>query len=583
MRNIYKILFGLLLFSVYQTPALARESVTDWYIKNLQTTIVVNADSSLDITENILADCGDLPGKHGIYRVLPKKYKTVSGTFNLPTNLVSITHNGIKANYSVDSTGDTSTYRIGDSDSTVQGENLYQIKYHVKNTIRTANINFDELYWNVLGSYWDLEIDNFTATIVFPSQITKDNAQISYYIGNLNSKSSDLAAYSWTSDNVLEIVGRHKFLRNQGVTFSISFPKNIIKPYQATFADKHGFSIFEILVSILVILASLFISSKLKIQFATNYKTRQVIVPEFEIPENLTPIEMGAIIKQGKLDKNSIAATIIHLGFLGYLKIERVEKKMLFFNSSDFKIINTNQPVAEDLNSLETYILSVILGTTQEVELSNIGLTISSHFTTITQKQLSFLNSKNYIDKKIKKYKSVIFGVTIYTFLTFLFLAFKLHSLFLGSLGVASGVILIFSLSLKLLTVKGEEISSRLKGFKLYMETAEKYRSEYQEKNDILDKLLPYAVLFGITSEWLSKIKDIYGEEYLSNYSPSFIGGNLGLIGFNNFISTISTVSNSISNGVASAISNNTSGSSSGFGGSGSSGGGGGGGGGGGW
>ena len=66
--NCFKKLFALLIISLcFSFPAVsaARDSITDWYIKSLNTGIVVNRDSSLDITENIQADCGNLPNKHG--------------------------------------------------------------------------------------------------------------------------------------------------------------------------------------------------------------------------------------------------------------------------------------------------------------------------------------------------------------------------------------------------------------------------------------------------------------------------------------------------------------------------------------
>lgn len=581
MKYIYKILFSLAILLLCQTPALAREQISDWYIKDLKTEIIVNQDSSLTITENILADCGILPDKHGIFRVLPKKYKTVDGTFNLPIDLISITDEvGRKLDYSVSSDSDTITFKIGDPDVAVYGENFYQIKYQVKNTIRTANPNFDELYWNVLGNYWDLEIDNFIATIVFPDSITSDNTNISYYTGSLNSKNSNLATYNWEEPNVLLVTGRKAFLKNQGITMSVSFPKNIIEPYQASFKDKYGFSSFDFLLFLLLPLITSFFCFYFWQNNKFRFKTKKTIVPEFEIPDNLTPVEMGGLIKKGGLDKNSIAATIIHLGVLGYLKIERVNEKVLLFNSSKFKIINTNKPVEKNLNELEQYILSIILGTTQEVKLENISMTISSRFTTLTRKILKQLSEKNLLDKKFKKEKemTVAASVSILVILAFFLYIISL-SLVLGAV-LSIAIVVIFSLSVSILTTEGFEMSHRVEGFRLYMETAEKYRSRFQEQNDILDKLLPYAILFGITKEWLNKMSDIYGEDYMNNYSASYMVGSFGLAGFTD---SITSVSNNISNGVASAIAANTSSSSSGFGGGGGSGGGGGGGGGGGW
>ena len=584
MKYFYKILLGLVVLLLVQTPALAKDNITDWYVKDLQTEIVVNPDSSLTITENILADCGNLPDKHGIFRVLPKKYKTVDGTFNLPIKLLSITDkDGNKLNYSTSQDIDTVTYKIGRSSIFVHGENFYQIKYQVKNAIRTGNQNFDELYWNVLGSYWNLEIDNFSAKIIFPTGITKDNSQVSYYTGTINSKDSNLAVYDWDSENTLSVQSNQVLFSGQGITVSVAFPKNIIKPYQASFEDKYGFSLFSLLLFLLFPLITFILYFYFKQKNKDRFNSKKTIVPEFEIPNNLTPIEMGGLMKKGGLDKNSIAATIVHLGVLGYLKIEKTEKKGLLFSSSDFKLINTNKPVEDNLNELEAYILSIILGTTKEVELENISLTISSHFTSLCQKILKQLTDKNLIDGKFKKQKNGIIAVVIVGFmiLTFVLSMFSLAIVLGLYLSMAIAVAFIYSLSI--FTPEGMKLNNRIKGFQLYMETAEKYRSQFQEQNNILDKLLSYAILFGITKAWLNKLKDIYGEEYMNSYSPSFLSGSYGLIGFSGLVDTIDNVSNHISNGVASAISENTSSSSSGFGGGGGSGGGGGGGGGGGW
>jgi uncharacterized membrane protein len=125
------------------------------------------------------------------------------------------------------------------------------------------------------------------------------------------------------------------------------------------------------------------------------------------------------------------------------------------------------------------------------------------------------------------------------------------------------------------LTSEGSEIKRKIKGFKLYLETAEKYRARFYEKENMLELILPYAILFDLTGKWLKKMRDIYGEDYFKNHHLTFMTGALVLSDFNNFETAISDISRSISSHVAS--------SSSGSSGGGSSGGGGGGGGGGGW
>jgi Predicted membrane protein (DUF2207). len=75
-------------------------------------------------------------------------------------------------------------------------------------------------------------------------------------------------------------------------------------------------------------------------------------------------------------------------------------------------------------------------------------------------------------------------------------------------------------------TLKGAELNWRVKGFKLYMETAEKYRAQFNEKENIFEKFLPYAMVFGMTKLWIKKMEKIYGKEYFASYHPVWYAGN---------------------------------------------------------
>jgi hypothetical protein len=77
-----------------------------------------------------------------------------------------------------------------------------------------------------------------------------------------------------------------------------------------------------------------------------------------------------------------------------------------------------------------------------------------------------------------------------------------------------------------------------------------------------------------MTKLWISRIKEIYGEQYFQAYAPAWFLGNAGTFDADSFASSMSELS--------SAITSNTS-APSGSGGAGGAGGGGGGGGGGGW
>ena len=136
-----KILLNIILAFCLFFPYLAnaRENVDYWYIKDFYSQINVNKDSSLDITERIIADCGNALNKHGIFRILPTQTKMANGpAIDNPVNLISITdfdYKPLKYTENQDIFNHTITWKIGDLNKTVQGENDYIIKYKVKPAI----------------------------------------------------------------------------------------------------------------------------------------------------------------------------------------------------------------------------------------------------------------------------------------------------------------------------------------------------------------------------------------------------------------------------------------------------------------
>ena len=140
---------------------------------------------------------------------------------------------------------------------------------------------------------------------------------------------------------------------------------------------------------------------------------------------------------------------------------------------------------------------------------------------------------------------------------------------------ILTGIVLfLFGLIMPKRTQVGAELSWEIKGFKMFMETVDKDRAQFYEKENIFEKFLPYAIVFGMTSLWIQKMRDIYGEEFYTTYAPAWYVGSLAHFDVN----SLNSVIDNLSAGIAASTS-----APSGSGGAGGSGGGGGGGGGGGW
>lgn len=590
------VLFGL--FIGILAPSLTTAQVDNWYIKDFKTRIELRTNNSLKITEDIVADCGNASGKHGIFRVLPTRMYLESDQYlDTPIYLTSITDfNGKEYKYKpiISGKDHTITWQIGDPNKTVTGVNNYRITYEVRNVIRQGNAEFDELYWNLNGAFWDLQINAFQAEVFLPSDIQQNQVRVNNYGGQFGANNNLNVGASWSSEQSIRYKSQTKLNPGDAITTSLTFPKNIIKSYNLTSGDKailsgrnyrlvnspwlkalNGFGLI-----LPILLAWLLYAIWRK--YGRDVKLPSTIAPEFEIPEKLAPVEMGTVLGNGTVVGRYFTAGIINLAVKGLMKITEIPTKNIFV-PKDFVFQKTGDSL-EGLPTSEKLLLERLFSGKDEVKLSSLRNKFYQDEQDIQKLVQSELKLQNLIDMT-GLYISlglIIGGLTVFGGLTFLVIGLIASGFNLGLLlyGLILSVIvcIIFGLIMTRQPEKGAKLARRIKGFKMYMLKAEKYRQQFNEKENIFERFLPYAIMFGITKQWINNIKNIYGEEYYRSYMPAwFIGSSLASFDASSMNSVITGLSNSMSTTLASNP------SSSGSGGGGFSGGGGGGGGGGGW
>lgn len=568
------IIIFLSVFLLYPFFVFARENVDYWYIKDFESEIVVDKDSSLTITEKITADCGQAIGKHGIFRILPTQIRAPEKRIETPVKLLSITDfNGRPVKYSTISNHfqRTITWKIGDPSQTVQGVNYYQIKYTVQNAIRFDSNKSDEFYWNLNGNFWDLEIDNFRVKIIFPSEVRQDNSTVEYYTGYLGSKDKNLASYVWSAPNVLEFYSAGTILKGQSITTSVIFPKNIFTPYQESRLKRYG-NYFSLIISILAFINGYYFWRK----YGKDPQAPKVVIAQYEPPEGLSPVELGVLMTNGTLKNQFITAEIINLAVKGLITIKEIEKRVIIFSGKDFLLTKNNKSdVIALLNPIQKLILDNIFTDTDTVSLSSLKKDFYTCLIDIRSKTKKILEDKRLIEGSGLKIRTIFtfFGV-LFSMLGIVTMVI-LFNIFLALGFLVSGILFfVFGHLMPKRTLKGANANWQIKGFKLYMETAEKYRERFYEKENIFEKFLPYAIVFGITGLWIKKMQEIYGRDFYATYVPVWYAGSIASFDVNSLNAVISSLSSSIASNVSSG---------SGAGGIGGAGGGGGGGGGGGW
>lgn len=581
-------LFAAALMLMPMQAVFAREVVTDWYIKDFTATFELKPDSTMTVTEMITADCGDLPDKHGIFRVLPTQINTPEGAIPTPVNLVSITDfNGKPVIFEEyrDSFDHTVTWQIGDPDRTVSGENFYKIIYEYKNAVRAGNPEFDEFYWNLNGNFWDIETDKFSGTIVFPAGVTEENSEIFFYTGEAGSKDSTLAVYEWTDKGHLQFDSTRILAAGEGITASVTFPKGIFTPYELSFWDLYGW-IFSYVIALIIPVGSMVTFIVFWLKYGREIKINKAAMPEYAAPDNLSPMVSKMLMTAGSWKKEIISAGIITLATKGIITIEELKAGFLNGKDYEFSKVGGEEDIAK-LDAAETKLLNSIFSQGDKIKLSSLTRTFSSARDNIRDEIIKILLEKDLFTKEgaamQKKFVVAGFILSIFAVLIpFFATMFRLipdDSIFFMLLIFASFssgfVIILLSQYMNKRTPSGAETAWHLNNLKMFMKTAEIDRQKFYEEQNMFEKFLPYAMIFGITGLWIKRMKDLYGEEYFNNYHPAWLRGT-GVATFS--AASFTSAMNSISTNISSHM-----GSSSGSSGGGSSGGGGGGGGGGGW
>lgn len=359
------------------------------------------------------------------------------------------------------------------------------------------------------------------------------------------------------------------FNAREGVTVSVTFPKNIFVQYVPSFMEKYG-EFFYGLIPIVVFL----ICFLLWLKYGNDPEVDKAIIPEYDAPGGLSPVELGMLMKNGVFNNNLITAEIIYFATRGIINIKETSKKILFFNTKDYELERKGNAEAEGkLNAAQKMILEDIFGGQKNVNLSKLKNSFYKNIKNIKKSAEEILKNKDLI-VPTGLHIGNFFRVICFLGLLLTFISFS-HSMALRiSVLLSSFIMLGFSFIMPKRTLKGANLNWEIKGFKLFMETVDKDRAAFYEKENIFEKFLPYAIVFGITKQWIKRMQEIYGADYYTTHAPLWYVGSMSAFDADMLASAMDSLS--------SDISANTS-ALSGSGGGGGAGGGGGGGGGGGW
>lgn len=550
-------------------------------IVSYKSDIVVNIDNSINVTEEIIYQTG-LTEHHGIYRDI-HPYSSLGKKMGIKDVIVA-DESGKIHTFQIQGVGKDIRIKIGDPEVTFLGEKTYIIKYRATNAVAKLD-EIDEIYWNATGNDWGMPIYSATATVSLPNQAQA--IQKACYFGPKGSTDKCLPFIEGSVSSVF--MAPTVLNPGAGLTVAVGFNKGVTHEYPAYIKILDQFFYYlPWMIAIALPVVTFILSFRYWQIKGRDPKGSGVIVPQYDVPDGLTPMEVLGILKES-ISAKSISAEIIYLATMGYLKIVHVEKKNFgFFKTTDYDIVKLKD-FSDIPNNFDKELIETLFSATLSniVRMSKLKNVFYKQIPAIIKSTMESLFKKGYYRNlgKMGMYYSYVPGVGKATALlvaVFVLLVLSVSrvsthpQIAIGIFVSAFFLVIVYHLS-PAKTEKGVAVKEYLLGLKMYLQIAEKDRLQFhnapEKKPEIFEKLLPYAVVFGVEKAWAKEFEGIYVTPpswYDGPVGTNFSAGGLStsLAGFSSFAS--SSLKSSPS-------------SSGGSGGGGSSGGGGGGGGGGSW
>ncbi|HEX4744382.1 MAG TPA: DUF2207 domain-containing protein [Candidatus Limnocylindria bacterium] len=570
-----------------------------WEILRFDAGIVMQTDSSLVITETIEVDFRGLQ-KHGIFREIPVRYRhtdTHDRVYELEVASIRDA-SGRGWRYEVEDNGANKRIRIGDPDRTISGRQTYLLSYVVRGALNAFD-DHDELYWNVNGSEWGVPSRQVTATVRTPANVT----QVTCFQGPTGSTDPCRSA---VAPPHVSFAATRPLQPGEQLTIVVGLPKGAVRAPVAIYEERardidRWFDATPASLGLagLVLVGGLTLVAR---NWSAQGRDRRylkraafveeteegaaplfdapTVIPEYEPPDKLTPAQLGLILDE-RADAKDLTATVVDLAVRGVLRIEKVEGSGLF-GRDDWRLVKLRDDAS--LAGWERQLIEGIFGSESEVLLSERKGKVAPSLKLAQRQLYRDAMERRWFTGDPENARAMWAGVGILVAAAGAGLVFLLGTrLGLGLVGLAvivCGLALLATHSaMARRSAAGSELLRRTLGFRRYMETAEKDRAAFAEREGIFSAYLPYAIVFGIVERWAKAFEGLDREATRAMQGMGWYVGH-GAFSPSAFSSELATFSSTVSSTIA-----YTPGSkgSSGFGGGGFSGGGGGGGGGGSW
>ena len=296
-----------------------RENIIDYDIE-----IHVNKDASMDVKEKITVNALGDEIRHGIYRDFPTQYKNKTVSFKI--NDVTLDDEDVK--YTTESVSRGVRIKIGSSNEYVsEGIHTYVIDYTTERQMFFEE-DYNELYWNLIGSGWNFDIEECSAKIYFPkgTEILEDD--IKAYVGAYGNseEADDVYWYVDEDESCVYFNVFHEIPSQNAFTIVVRAEKGTIA--EPTLGQRFRWFIQDNAMFVVILIGMIGLGVWQFIVWKKYGKDpeKNVIIPKYYPPEGMDVGDVKYVDTMGKTDR-ILEATFISLATKGFLKFDKGSEK----------------------------------------------------------------------------------------------------------------------------------------------------------------------------------------------------------------------------------------------------------------
>lgn len=490
----------------------ARADGLNWDIDSFDVEITVNEDGSFDVVETIVADF-TREQHRGIFRSIPFRYRRTGTSFELRIDIDSVTDERDQRHpYTSWRDDGKLTIRIGDPKILRNERVTYRIAYTVRRGLLALDTH-DELYWNVTGDEWGVPIEEASCVVRLPAPVEASSIRTTSFVGPHGSSSTGPEA-SVAPDGTITFSSGGPLRMREGLTAVVGFPKGLVEA--PTASTRVGWFLRDnaVVLTPFIVFPLLYLFWRVR---GRDHGTPGPIVVQYEPPDNLTPLEVGTIIDE-RVDTRDITASIVGLAVRGYIKIEIDEHAGEKPDSGDVTLVRLTESDAE-LEDFERRIMKGLFKSGDTVTMSDLKHEFYRELAKIRKETYDALDRKGYFIGNFGNRRGlwIVLGVlcAIGTVLLAVALSkrgvFAPVSVFIAA-GLTAPMFIVFFALMPRKTAKGRRALERVKGLEEYLRRAAIDEIEVAARQNVFQKLLPYALALDLGDEWAKRFEGLFDQ-----------------------------------------------------------------------